>query len=101
MTANSIVNHTITIREELENLMDVYEPGWPDEMIADACISASEFLLWAAEMAATGKGADGTMNRNALIRAARQKIDEAERLMSSAQAAHSRPIVAFQQVAAE
>ena len=77
--------------------MDRIEPGQHNEAIAEACISASEYLVWAAEMAATGRMADGSMARATLIKEARAKLDEAERIMhlSYRAAQHRRRPVAY------
>ncbi len=101
MPANKIINHTMTIREELEGLMDTFEPGTQNEIAAEAYLSASEFLLWAAEMAATGKTIDGSMSRHALVIAARKKLDEAEQAIYSALLTAAKPRVAYFPVAAE
>lgn len=101
MPANKIINHTMTIREELEGLMDRHEPGAQNEFVAEAYISASEFLIWAAEMAATGKMSDGTMSLQALVAAARKKLEEAEQAVYAAVLSAAKPKVAYFPVAAE
>ncbi len=101
MNATSLAELSTALRDALDSLMDAYEPGSHNEIFAEACISASECLLWAAEMAASGRQSDGDMNRATLLAAARRKIDEAERVTRSEMIARARRVQAFTLVAAE
>lgn len=102
MNPKSLSELSTAMRDALDSLMDAYEPGTHNEIFTEACISATEFLIWAAEMAASGRSQDAGMSRTMLLAAARAKIDEAATVSHSAMAAMARrPQVAYSMVAAE